>query len=147
MIKTALIIILQPKTVSTSQSIGLFLLRFVAGLAFMYHGWGKIQQPFEWMGPDSPMPGFLQALAAVAEFGGGLAWIVGLLTPIASLGLFCTMIVAVRLHMLVLGHPFVAEKPGEMSYELAALYLVISALFLLTGPGKISLDHLLFRKK
>ena len=30
----------------TSADISLLLLRFVAGLAFMFHGWGKIQDPF-----------------------------------------------------------------------------------------------------
>ena len=61
----------------------LLLLRIVAGVAFMLHGWGKIQHPFSWMGPD--MPGFLQALAALSEFGGGAAWALGLLTPLASI--------------------------------------------------------------
>ncbi|HSN54816.1 MAG TPA: DoxX family membrane protein, partial [Candidatus Sulfomarinibacteraceae bacterium] len=47
----------------------LLLLRLVAGLAFMFHGWGKIQNPFGWMGPDGFAPGFLQGLAALSEFG------------------------------------------------------------------------------
>jgi len=79
---------------SLFTDLSLALLRFVAGLAFMFHGWSKIQQPFSWMGPEATIPGVLQALAAVSEFFGGLAWILGLLTPLASAGLLCTMVVA-----------------------------------------------------
>ena len=57
------------------------------------HGWSKIQNPFGWM-QGAPVPGFLQALAALSEFGGGLALIVGLLTPFACLGIMSTMFVA-----------------------------------------------------
>lgn len=117
-------------------------LRGVAGLAMMFHGWNKIQNPFGWMGPDSGFPGILQALAALSEFGGGLAWILGLLTPLASFGILCTMIVAAARHILK-GDPFV----GRPSYELAMLYLVIAALLLVSGPGRWSLDALLFGRR
>ena len=87
---------LKPPRMSSRASLGLLILRFVAGLAFMHHGYGKIQHPFTWMGADSGTPGFLQGLAALSEFGGGLAWILGLLTPVASFGLLCTMAVALH---------------------------------------------------
>jgi len=136
-----------PPQLSVRLSLGLLILRLVAGLAFMFHGYGKIQSPFNWMGPTATIPGAFQALAAIAEFGGGLAWILGLLTPLASFGLLCTMAVAVRLHAFVMHDPFVAKGPNQGSYELAAVYLCISLLFLLAGPGSFSLDRLIFRKK
>ena len=55
-------------------AVGLLVLRIVAGLGFMFHGWGKIQNPFGWMGPDAFAPGFLQALAALSEFAGSEAY-------------------------------------------------------------------------
>jgi putative oxidoreductase len=125
---------------STFADTALLLLRFVAGLAFLFHGWPKIQNAFGWMPPDAPVPGILQALAALAEFGGGLAWILGLLTPLASLGLIVTMIVAFSMHAFMLGDPFVS-KTGGSSSELAAIYLVISVLLLAMGPGRFSLDR------
>lgn len=128
-------------------SLALLLLRLVAGTAFMFHGWGKIQSPLSWMPPDSPVPGFLQFLAALAEFGGGLAWVFGALTSLASVGLIFTMIVATALHAVVMGDPFVASGPGMGSYELALLYLVISILFLIMGPGKYSVDQKLFGER
>ncbi|MEM7480829.1 MAG: DoxX family protein [Acidobacteriota bacterium] len=127
---------------SVKGDFGLFLLRIVAGLAFMFHGWPKIRNPFGWMGPDADMPGFLQALAAVAEFGGGLAWILGLLMPLASFGIACTMAVATHLHAIRLGDPFV--NPSGGSYELAAVYLAMAIMFLLMGPGRYSADRKLF---
>jgi putative oxidoreductase len=125
-------------------AIGLLVLRVVAGLALMFHGYGKIQNPFGWMGPESWAPGFLQALAAVAEFGGGLALILGLLTPIACLGIMCVMLVAIFGVHVPKGDPFVG-KGG--SYELAALYFSIATALLCTGPGIFSVDAKLFRKR
>ncbi len=126
--------------------IALLLLRAVAGLAFMFHGWSKIQNPFGWMGPDAFAPGIFQALAALSEFGGGLAWILGLLTPLASLGIAATMAVAFWLHAVLRGDPFVAVGGGG-SYELAALYLCIALLLLAIGPGRLSLDRALFGRR
>lgn len=125
-------------------AVGLLVLRVVAGLGMMFHGWGKIQNPFGWMGPDADIPGIFQALAAVSEFGGGLAWILGLLTPLSALGIFFTMVVATHKHAVVLGDPFVGRGG---SYELALLYLCMALLFILTGPGKWSLDALIFGKR
>jgi putative oxidoreductase len=107
----------------------------------MFHGWGKIQNPFGWMGPDAFAPSVFQALAAVAEFGGGLALMIGLATPLASLGIACTMAVAAFMHALVWRDPFVGR---DGSYELAAVYLCLALLFIATGPGRFSLDSLFF---
>lgn len=136
----------KPLRLSARVSGGLLILRLVAGLAFMYHGYGKIQNPFGWMGPNAGVPGVFQTLAAVSEFGGGLAWMLGLLTPLASLGLACTMTVAVWTHAAVLHDPFVAQGPGG-SYELASVYLCVAVLLLLAGPGRFSVDRVVFGEK
>jgi putative oxidoreductase len=130
-------------------ALGLLLLRLVMGAAFLFHGEPKIQNPFHWMDPrdgTSPVPGFLQALAAVSEFGGGMALIVGLLTPLAALGIACTMAVAIGMVHLPEADPFVG-RPGQRSFELAAIYLASAILLLLMGPGILSIDALLFRRR
>ena len=138
----------KPRELSARASAGLLLVRLVTGLAFMFHGYTKIKNPFGWMGPDATMPGIFQALAALSEFGGGLAWMLGLLTPLASFGLACTMVMAVRLHAFVIGDPFVRTGPGPGgSYELASVYLCVALLFLFAGPGRFSVDRLVFGEK
>ena len=121
----------------------LLVIRVVGGAAFMMHGWGKIQNPFGWMGPDAAVPGLMQALAALSEFGGGLAWILGLLVPLASLGIASTMAVAVYSHAVMWGHPFVASGGGP-TYELALVYLCISLVLIALGPGRLSADRAVF---
>jgi putative oxidoreductase len=134
-----------PPVVDGRGAIGLLLLRLVAGAAFLVHGSGKIQAPFAWMPPEAPVPGVLQALAAVAEFfGGGLGWIAGFLTPLASLGVLATMTVAVFFHVSR-GDPFVGA--GGPSFELALVYWCVALLLLLLGPGRYSLDAQLFRRR
>ncbi len=130
-----------PAFVRGPGAVGLLLFRLVVGAAFILHGWPKIQNPFGWMGASADMPGVLQALAAVAEFGGGAALVLGLLTPLAALGIACTMATAIyKVHW---NDPFVAV--GKPSKELAAVYLAAALLFLLLGPGVLSLDALLAR--
>jgi putative oxidoreductase len=112
----------KPLRLSPRVSVGLLILRLVAGLAFVL------------------------GLAAFSEFGGGLAWILGLLTPLASVGLACTMAVAVWMHAIVRGDPFVPSGPGG-SYELASIYFCIAILLLLAGPGRFSMDRVVFGKR
>ncbi len=128
-----------PPFLTGSPAVGLLLLRLIMGAAFVLHGLSKIQNPTGWMGDK--VPGALQALAAISEFGGGLALILGLLTPLAALGLMCTMFVAV-LTQLQKGAPFVGNKGP--SWEAGGVYFVIALMLVLTGPGALSLDALLF---
>jgi putative oxidoreductase len=128
-------------------ALALLLVRLVMGPAFVLHGWPKIQNPMGWMNAmgGSSVPSFLQALAAVAEFGGGIALILGLLTPIAAFGLVCQMLGALFLVHLPQGHPFVSQ--GGPSYELALIYLVMSVTLIALGPGKWSLDARSFGRR
>ena len=122
-------------------AIALLVVRFVFGLGLMLHGLPKTKSPFGWMGPDAAVPGILQFLAVFSEVGGGLALIIGLLTPIAAFGIVSTMLYAIFAVHLANGDPFVG-KGG--SYESAAGYFSVALLILLAGPGKLSLDALLF---
>lgn len=124
-------------------SAALLALRLVAGAAFVFHGWPKIQHASSWMDPEALVPGALQALAAFSEFAGGLAWIAGLLARPAALGILSTMTVAVYTHVSR-GDPFVGQGG---SWELAGVYWVIALVILLRGAGSWSIDAFLFKKK
>ncbi len=129
-------------------SIALLLIRLVTGIAFVFHGWGKIQSPFGWVPEQAPVqfPPFFQFLSALAEFGGGIALAIGAITALAALGLVINMSVATYMHLVVLKNPFVSLD-GGMSYELALVFLVIAVLLFIFGPGKFSLDRYIFGKK
>jgi putative oxidoreductase len=132
-----------PRFQTGPQGVALLVLRLVTGFAFILHGWPKIQNPTAWMGPDAPVPGAVQLLPAMAEFGGGIVLMLGLLTPIAALGIAMTMLTAILMVHVAQGDPFVNPKGGP-SWELAASYLVDSIVLLLLGPGRFSIDALLF---
>jgi putative oxidoreductase len=136
----------QPTAQPKSISIALLLLRVVAGAAFVIHGYGKMQSPFSWMPPGAPVPGIFQFLAAFAEFGGGIAFVIGLLTPLAGFGIFCTMSVAVLMHAMVMKDPFVSPTGGH-AFELPLAYWTVAVAMMLIGPGKFSLDHKIFGDK
>lgn len=124
-------------------ALGLLLLRLFAGSALMMHGWPKIQKPFNWMGDG--MPGILQALAALSEFGGGLALVLGLLTPLACVGIFCTMAVAIMTAHK--GQPWISTNPKAHPFEAASFYLAMAVFFIIIGPGVHSVDAKLFGRK
>jgi len=122
------------------QSLALLVLRLVVGTAFILHGLPKIQNPMRWMG-DKVNP-VLQLAAAVAEFGGGIALVVGFLTPIAAALIAVDMIFALSLVHLPKGDTFV--NPAGGSFELPLVYLAIMIGLIATGPGRFALDTLLW---
>jgi putative oxidoreductase len=139
---------LYPPMASPRTSTGLLLLRLVTGLAFVFHGLGKIQSPggmMHWMGADAPVPSIFQCAAAASEFGGGLLLMAGLFTPIAAVLIAIVMVTALGTVHLPAGDRFV--NPAGRSYELAATYLAQMILFLLAGPGVYSADSVLLNRR
>ena len=131
---------------------GLLLVRLLFGVGIILHGWDKVANggPFHWADgfgqPLANIPPPLQALATFTELGAGVAMILGLLTPLAMLGLAFTMVVA-----LIQGHhgeSYVSlDRPYKPTYELVAHYGIVALGLLLTGPGALSLDYLLFGRR
>lgn len=109
---------------------------FQHGAAKVFGGMPEFIQGVEKMG--FPAPEFFAWAAALSEFLGGILIMVGLGTRIASFLMACSMAVAV-----FITH---AADPFQVK-ELAVAYLVSSVVLFLMGPGKISLDHLLARRK
>ncbi len=127
---------------------GLLTLRLIVGLLMMGHGAQKL---FGWSGGPGftkfsgsvermgLRPGwFWAALAAVSEFGGGLALALGLLMPLPAVGIVAAMALPVfKIHWK---NGLWASK-GGIEYPLTLL--VVGATLGLVGPGHYSLDALL----
>lgn len=118
--------------------------RVVLGAVMLAHGWGKViprgsLYNFAHTVAHMGLPYWLGYVAAFTEFFGGIALILGLLTPVAALGVAIDMAVAivkVHLHHGLTG-------PGGFEYPLSLFAL--SLLILADGAGYLSLDSLLFR--
>lgn len=125
----------------------LLCLRLIWGTVLLFYARPMLKNPLHWMdmGKPSGIPAPLQALGAFTIFGGGLAIILGLLTPLAALALTGSMTIALYLHLRD-GVPLMKERPDApgKSYESALVYLAIAILFVLEGAGRFSLDFLIF---
>src|SRR4051812_41775337 len=99
---------LRPKHINASESVTVLLVRLVIGSAFVLHGWPKMQHATTWMNAmGTSMPGAVQALSALMEFGGGILLILGLITPLGALAILMQMVGALTLVHLPHHDPFV----------------------------------------
>lgn len=124
-----------------SGEVALTILRVVAGVVMIYHGWAKLMDVAAWQIRVTelglPAPVQLAWLALATEILGGLGLAVGLLTPVATLGIAVIMVTAiVQVHW---GHGLFASQGGM---ELPLLMLCIALTFMLRGAGPFSLDAL-----
>jgi putative oxidoreductase len=117
--------------------VSLLLLRFVVGLAFIFHGLPLVHNVAKFA-EGSHLPVWLAAVGAYTQVIGGGLLILGFFTPLVALLLTIEMLVALFWVHLPAGDPFV--NVGGRSFELAAVYLVASITFLMAGPGAYSLD-------
>lgn len=124
------------------------LLRLAFGFLFLAHGWQKFFQytiegttaAFGQMGV--PAAGLIAPVAATLEIVGGAAIILGLLTRVFA-GLLGLQMVAALFMVHAPAGVFVENGGFELVLALAAGAL---ALFLV-GPGRISLDALIFKNQ
>ena len=124
--------------------------RLFIGVCFVIHGLGKLglvgtgtMQGFvQWLESlGVPMAPVQARMAMLSEITGGTLLALGLFMRPACLLLIFTMIVAGRLGHRGAGYLITNDPPGaEYTINLAAICFV----FLLTGPGALSLDAILF---
>jgi putative oxidoreductase len=132
--------------VNGAAAFGILVVRVVFGVGLMLHGLPKIQNPTGWMPSGAGIRPELLALSAFTEFFGGLALVIGLLTPLVALAVVVNMGKALEVLGVLKGTPLVA-KPPETSLEPAVVYFAVGLMLMFTGAGAISLDAALFRGK
>lgn len=139
------------KILATDASIAALVLRVPVGIIFAAHGAQKLFGWFGgygltgtagWLESIGLAPGLLMALlAGGAEFFGGLALILGLLTRPAAFALSVAMLVAIfSVHF---SNGFFISNNG---YEYALALLVASLSLLASGGGKAAVDPWLANK-
>jgi putative oxidoreductase len=134
---------------SVLTDVGKLVLRLIVGIGIMTHGYPKLFGVSDAGVPRMagftegvanlglPYPAFFAWAAAITEFFGGLCFALGLFTRVAAFLIVCTMGVALYRH-----HPDPFARK-----ELALMYLAPSFFTMLSGPGRFSLDALLFRRR
>ena len=131
--------------------VGLLIGRVAIGLCFVVHALGKLglvgsgsMAGFaSWLADlGVPMPAVQARMAMLSELVGGSLLVLGLATRPAATILIVTMLVAGSVGHRGAGYLITNDPPGaEYTINLA----VVCAMFLLMGPGAISLDATLFR--
>ena len=131
-----------------TYDIAFLIIRVVVGLLLAAHGAQKL---FGWWGGPGiagftswmdkmgmrPAP-FWAWMGGLSEFGGGLLFALGFLSPLGSLGIISAMLVAtIKAHWQ---NGLWAAKGG---YEFTLTNLVIALGLAITGPGAYSLDSVL----
>ncbi len=130
--------------------VALLVGRVAIGVCFMIHAFGKLG----WIGNGSldgfaawlkdlgvPMPEIQARMAMLSELVGGACLVLGLMTRPSCVVLIRTMLVAGIIGHRGAGYLITNEPPGaEYTINLA----VVCGMFLLIGPGAISLDAMLF---
>src|SRR3954447_20084716 len=126
--------------------LGPTLARLTVGAVFIGTGWGKLHNSDETVesfpSRHIPAAAFQARLAAGTEFFGGILVLLGLGARLASLPLAFTMVVAI----LTAKRAELAGLTTLLGFEEWS-YLVFFVWIALAGPGPLSLDALIARRR
>ena len=113
-------------------------LRASIGIIFIVHGFGKFGNPgFGGWISSMGIPAEMQIPIALAEFVPGILLLIGVLTRLSGLLLAIVMLGAI---FLVKG---ASNLPGDGGYEFDLILLATSLVIIASGPGRISISHLI----
>ncbi|HDZ31601.1 MAG TPA: DoxX family protein [Pseudoalteromonas sp.] len=122
--------------------VGLILAAHGAQKLFAWFGGYGLEGTGQWMASIGLEPGYwLAMMAGSAEFFGGIALVIGLLTrPAAVIAGFTMLIAIFSVH--ISNGLFMANN----GYEYALTLLVVMAALAIQGAGSFSLDNVLAKK-
>lgn len=120
--------------------------RVTLGVLFISTGWGKVHDLQKVTGFFTdlgiPMPHLNAVMVSFVELIGGTLLLIGLVSRLAALPLIASMAVAILTAQRGQVHGL-PDLFGLVEWTYLALLLWVA----FAGPGKVSLDHLLLRKK
>ncbi|MBI9113429.1 DoxX family protein [Sanguibacter suaedae] len=135
------------RTTPVLADIALLVTRVLLGVVLIAHGWQKFNEytidgtteSFDGMG--IPAPAAAAVFATFVELVGGIALVIGLLTPV-----FAALATLNFIGAIVFVHAgngiFVDQGGSELVLALIAGLVILIAL----GAGRISVDHLITRR-
>lgn len=140
------------------ESAGKLLLRIFVGIAFIPHGWMKLNPSGPMGGPAGfsqfltqlgvPLPLAAAWLVALLESVGAALLIVGLGTRLVALALAIDMAVAILAVKVGMQHVGLIGVPqGPSGFELEWLFFAGSAALVFLGAGHYSVDSALRGRK
>jgi len=127
------------------QSWGIALVRAITGVLLVYHGWecfdaGKMTMYTGWFTDRHyTNPAAWAYAGKIAELLAGIGFVLGFLTRVAALG----AIAAFAGIIFLLGDKGKILEGDQHPF----LFILLSLVFLFTGPGALSLDGLFFKQK
>ncbi|WP_076925296.1 DoxX family protein [Pseudoalteromonas sp. EB27] len=122
--------------------VGLILAAHGAQKLFAWFGGYGLEGTGQWMASIGLEPGYwLAMMAGSAEFFGGIALVIGLLTRPAAVVAGFTMLIAI-FSVHISNGLFMANN----GYEYALTLLVVMAALAIQGSGSFSLDNVLAKK-
>jgi len=122
--------------------VGIILFAHGAQKLFAWFGGYGLEGTGQWMASIGLEPGYLMALmAGSAEFFGGIALLIGLLTRPAAVVVAFTMVVAIFSTHFSNGL-FMSNN----GYEYALTLLAVSVALAIQGGGKLAVDNVLVKK-
>lgn len=122
---------------------GLLVLRLAVGISSFKHGIDKVGK-VHLFAADHHLPGWLAWFAMCVQIAASACLVAGFATFPAALGLVIFYIVATQELIVRKKEPF--SLPGVHTWDVGVLYLVTPIAILLAGPGRYSLDAVLFAR-
>ena len=127
------------------QNYGIALVRIITGILLVWHGWEtfdgeKMNMYTGWFVERQYSNAAVYAYAGkIAELLAGLGFVLGLFTRLAAVAAIAAFI----------GVIFLLGDKGKIFQgdQHPFLFILLAFVFFFTGPGSLSADHLLFKKR
>jgi putative oxidoreductase len=135
-------------------------LRLIVGYGFMEHGFAKLARgldafPAILQALGVPAPHLMGCLTILVEIFGGLAVLLGVLVPLASIPMAAVLLVTtITVHLpygfssiKLLAVTAAGAQFGPPGFETDLLYLACLAALVLGGSGPLAIDSLLAKRR